>query len=111
MYSSTAVETARDTIRNTHSIIVLDSDHEKESRSLEHDDGAIEQIITHTEDSAEEQGTDMEDHNYSLNLFSNIELNMVTPPMLCYCPVAVISLSMLQNQMYSVLVIMNQILH
>ena len=44
MCSSTAVETARDTIRNTHSasIIVLDSDYEEESRSLEHDDGAIE---------------------------------------------------------------------
>ena len=74
MYSSTAIETARDTIRNTHSIIVLDSDHEEESTSSEHDDGAIVQIIMHTEDSAEEQDTDMEDHNCSLNMFSNIEL-------------------------------------
>ena len=77
MYSSTAVETARDTIRNTSSIIVLDSDHEEESRSLEHDDDAIEQIIMHAEELAEEQDTEMEtmeDHNYSLNLFSNIEL-------------------------------------
>jgi len=74
MYSSTAVETARDTIRNIHSIIVLDSDHKDESRSLENDNGAIEQIIRHTEDSAEEQDTDIEDHNYFFNLFSNIKL-------------------------------------
>jgi len=58
MYSSTAVETTRDTIRNTDSINVLDSDHE-ESYSLEHDDGAIEQIM-YVKDSAEEQDRSLE---------------------------------------------------
>ena len=90
-------------------------DSEEGPLCLEHDDGAIVQNYN-TEDSAEEQGTDntdMEDHNYSLSPSSNIELKHgnTTNAMLLSTGSDQPEIKQEYDQMYSLIVIMNQMLY